>query len=730
MLSQEGDQHTENPNGSHPHTATAQQEHTRRAHPDDNRSSDTESQLDPLVQAFNSITNTLHAGNLIILGVGHFAEPGVLTLSRETVFRDRFLPGTSGANDRVQFNLLRGSACKRVAPDGQKTTITTDERLQIAAIMIQGLRNQLDIHHAKGSTTIENATRWASELILSIPESSRAKWTQLGFGLEYSLGMLAKKLKLNDIAEQAFQAQINSGEDPSLRTKSIIELSRFYSGSGRLAEARILVQDCLNDMEQSGFRDFSLITALNVQLLEYTRRERWIDKSEELASQTSRRFGASPDFSVAKNITGVIWRTKGLNLLAVLIYNIKIPFLILTSPLAWLRASRAFQQRRVTSPQVIPPISPQRFNAQQVQRIAILRLDRLGDLVCMLPVLQRIRDEFPDATIDLFTTKGIESVAERSGLIDRVIGIRWKKQGWLKDTLNSLENKQYDLLIDLLEEGKARHVKLARELNTTHSVGFDKKSRRGYYNFRVLPPQRRMHLTDLTLHLLNGIGISHHNTDRVPHLPVDPTRKAAAKATLAESLGARKVIGIHVGAGWKFKRWYPERFAEVGAKLRDQYNCSIAVFYGPKEKELADRVVAGIGEHSQAISGSLDQFIDLASVCELMIVNDSGPMHVSAAVDTPTAVVWGPGDFELFAARGKALRMVHQRPMCANCPQELDTKRCPMGYTYEEVPCLDDISVDMVVSACQELLDGAHQSDQPNHDGITVQLNQLTPQSS
>ncbi len=238
MLSQEGDQHTEYPNRTHPHIVTAHQEHTRRAQPDENRSSDNESQLDPLVQAFNSITNTLHAGNLIILGVGHFAQPGVLTLSRETVFRDRFLPGTSGANDRVQFNLLRGSACKRVAPDGQKTTITTDERLQIAAIMIQGLRNQLDIHHAKGSTTIENATRWASELILSIPESSRAKWTQLGFGLEYSLGMLAKKLKLNDIAEQASNKRSDAAANESADKTADAWHQMFFCGHKKYKKAQ------------------------------------------------------------------------------------------------------------------------------------------------------------------------------------------------------------------------------------------------------------------------------------------------------------------------------------------------------------------------------------------------------------------------------------------------------------------------------------------------------------
>lgn len=350
-----------------------------------------------------------------------------------------------------------------------------------------------------------------------------------------------------------------------------------------------------------------------------------------------------------------------------------------------------------------PPESP------PIQRVALVRLDRIGDLVSMQPVVAQVRERFPESTIDLYVSAGLETFAEQLFPGVRGVGVNWKDGEAFKDYLKQAADcEAYDLLIDLLEPDAARHARLTRAIPATYKVGFDSPARREVFTHRVPPPTRPMHLIERTAWLLRPLGVAvPDEVDWRPRLELPPEVIEQGRTLLHEALGPGRVVGIHVGAGWRFKQWYPSSFAAVGKSLVERFGVNIAVLGGPGEREAAEAVAAEIGPTARSLSPSLDQLAGVCAACDLMLVNDSGPMHVAVAADVPTVVAWGPGDRTLFAPRGEPSRIavVADQPRCANCPQEVDADRCPMGYRYEDVPCLRAVTEEAVLAACVEMLD-------------------------
>ena len=217
-----------------------------------------------------------------------------------------------------------------------------------------------------------------------------------------------------------------------------------------------------------------------------------------------------------------------------------------------------------------------------------------------------------------------------------------------------------------------------------------------------------MHLIDRTALLLRTLGLAvPDDAGWRPRLTLPDETRDAARHRLQASLGDGPWVGLHVGAGWRFKQWYPASFAEVGRDLVKQFGVKVAVLGGPNEAELAREVAAGIGDGAVVMQPSLAELPGLCGVCDLMLVNDSGPMHLAVALDTPTVVAWGPGDRTLFEPRSAAGNcvVISQQPRCANCPQEVNAEHCPMGHRYDDVPCLGGIELDAVRRACCGVLE-------------------------
>jgi ADP-heptose:LPS heptosyltransferase len=210
------------------------------------------------------------------------------------------------------------------------------------------------------------------------------------------------------------------------------------------------------------------------------------------------------------------------------------------------------------------------------------------------------------------------------------------------------------------------------------------------------------HYSQMNHDLLAPLGIS--GRAACPVIDIDPAWEAKAAGLLAalKVEPQEKLAGLHPGAGQAGKRWGPGNFAAAGRQLADR-GYRIVVLGGHEESDLAAGVAGDIGPRALSVAGrgGLGLALALMSRCRLVISNDSGLAHCSAALGIPTVAVFGPTDPAKCAPRGPRVGVVASGRRCAPCyrpPGRYLCRDCPP-------PCLD-IPVGRVMEEAGRLVGG------------------------
>jgi heptosyltransferase II len=176
----------------------------------------------------------------------------------------------------------------------------------------------------------------------------------------------------------------------------------------------------------------------------------------------------------------------------------------------------------------------------------------------------------------------------------------------------------------------------------------------------------------------------------VPRLEI----AAAAVAEFKTIVGGDKIIGVFPGGNAPSRRWAPERFAELVRRLAKRTE-RVVVFGGPNERDLTAQVAGATAVDLGGRTGLAQLAAGIAS-CELLVTNDTGPLHLAAAVGTPTVSMWGAGDPRVTGPLGANHRLLrHPELDCVPCTKN----ECPLAV--EKKKCLTLITVDDVESYIQ-----------------------------
>jgi heptosyltransferase-2 len=157
-------------------------------------------------------------------------------------------------------------------------------------------------------------------------------------------------------------------------------------------------------------------------------------------------------------------------------------------------------------------------------------------------------------------------------------------------------------------------------------------------------------------------------------------------------------IGVNPGAFYgSAKRWLPERFAAVADMVARRSGSKVALVGGPKERPLAEAIAAGMTTPARVLSGetTLGQLVGVISRLRLFLTNDSGPMHLAAALGVPQVAVFGSTDWTETAPFGENARLVREETECAPCL----LRECPIDHR-----CMTRVGVDRVAAEALELL--------------------------
>jgi len=318
------------------------------------------------------------------------------------------------------------------------------------------------------------------------------------------------------------------------------------------------------------------------------------------------------------------------------------------------------------------------------KKILIVKPSSLGDVVHSLPFLSAVHACFPGAEVHWVIAKGLEGLLEGHPMIHRLIVINkdlWKKISRAGDTVKEirqlyrdLRSEHYDLAVDL--QGLLRSGLITMATRAPVRIGFTeaREGSRLFYT-RKVKGGRGIHAVDRYMRIAADLGCP---SDMIA-FPFP--RKSAGSDRMKRILaGIGRYAVIVPGARWKTKIWPAENFGKVAAEL----SVRSVVIGSSGERGIADKVVSSSRGRAMSLAGETDlsELIGLMRRASIVITNDSGPMHIGAALNIPVIAVFGPTSPVLTGPYGRGHVILQTGEPCAPCfKRECADMKCMMGIT-------------------------------------------------
>ncbi|HUR45964.1 MAG TPA: lipopolysaccharide heptosyltransferase II [Candidatus Saccharimonadales bacterium] len=335
----------------------------------------------------------------------------------------------------------------------------------------------------------------------------------------------------------------------------------------------------------------------------------------------------------------------------------------------------------------------------------------IGDAVMTLPALRALRAALPEAEVTLLARPWVRDVYPLSELHFTVLDYDSQTtHGGIKGRLkivNELKKQRFDLA--LLFQNAFDAALIAWMARIPIRAGYGRDGRHFLLTHSVDVPQPGeipAHESHYYLELLRRLGLipTYEQVREIslrPSLPGDgpssDLRRRLREMGASEKLD--KIIGLSPGASFgTAKRWPADRFADLVKKLDSELNATCVLFGSSQEARLAEEIVEKSHARAFSLAGktNLAMFTNLVSGCNVYVTNDTGTMHVAAALGVPTVAIFGPTDERGTAPLGPSVEIVLGVADCRPCK----LRHCPYGHHN----CMVSISPDMVMNRIRQSL--------------------------
>jgi heptosyltransferase-2 len=305
----------------------------------------------------------------------------------------------------------------------------------------------------------------------------------------------------------------------------------------------------------------------------------------------------------------------------------------------------------------------------------------IGDAVMSLPVLRALRAAHPEDSLAVLARRGPAAIYRAEGSADSVL----ERSGFLADAA-ALARGRYDEA--WLLPNSFRAAAIAFLSGTRHRFGYATDRRGALLTDPVAPPDGTEHQLRDYDELLRSRGVAPDTGAPALRIPEAAARRAEAALAAAglDSPTAKGLVLLAPGSAVaETKRWPAQRFGALGDRLAER-RWSCAAIVGPNDAVLGG-AVSSCARAPLPVIG--------AARAKLVVTNDSGPMHLAAAVGTPVVAFFGPTDPGRTAPSGVPARVLDRYVFCSPCFRD----ECPFEHQ-----CMTEISVEMALQACEELL--------------------------
>lgn len=315
----------------------------------------------------------------------------------------------------------------------------------------------------------------------------------------------------------------------------------------------------------------------------------------------------------------------------------------------------------------------------RIERILLVRLSAVGDVINTLPAVAAVRKAFPRAFIGFVVEDRARDLIVDHPHIDETYVFERKKWSRMARAplgfaracreffayIGAIRRRNYQVLLDFQGNLKSlvHDVLSSVPVRIGFSAGNCMEWNHVFTNVHVHPPTERMNRVEKFLTLVTALGV--HPDGAAYTVPRSEASAAVVRAFLSSNdLRESEYLVIHPGTSefGKEKRWPVERFAELARRLCDERRLRAVVTWGPGEREMAARV-AQLSAGAAVRALETRSILDLAEVirrARLFIGCDSGPLHLASAVETPSVALFGPKDPAVYGPYNRRRRIVYK----------------------------------------------------------------------
>ncbi|GAK49759.1 glycosyl transferase family 9 [Candidatus Moduliflexus flocculans] len=341
---------------------------------------------------------------------------------------------------------------------------------------------------------------------------------------------------------------------------------------------------------------------------------------------------------------------------------------------------------------------------EQIQRILVIRFSSIGDIVLTTPTFRALRKRFPDARIDMVTKQQYAELVETHPALHQVF--RYDSRNGFNGLLQlgrELRQIRYDLCVDLHGNLRSRILRLLAQPST--QIGYSKQilARTLLVQAKINRYRRIVPVPERYLAPLARFGVQNDGTG-LELFPTEQNEAHVAKLFAAEGLrDGEPVVGFGAIAAHPLKQWPIENFIALGQRLVDQHQTRIVLFGGPGDRENAERIAQQLSNRAIVLCGRVSLLAAAAALkrCAIFIGNDTGTVHIAAAMQRPVVAIFGPTveEFGFYPYRTPA-KVISAPLPCRPCTHT-GKGRCKIRDTHA---CMTRIRVDEVLEAAETLL--------------------------
>lgn len=337
-------------------------------------------------------------------------------------------------------------------------------------------------------------------------------------------------------------------------------------------------------------------------------------------------------------------------------------------------------------------------------KILILKLSAIGDVVHTLPALNALRKQYPRAHITWVIEEAASPLIKDHPALDRVLVS--KRKTWLRglrtgqwkthfrqarEFIRQLRDTRYDMIIDFQAAMKGAVLILLARGKRKIGFGAGMEHQEMSYivlNERIPMVSMEIHALKRGLMLLEAIGIDSKKIEY--KLPISAVTESRIHQMMmaGRDQSLQLPVAINPIAKWETKLWPMDRFAKIADRLIETYGATVFFTGGPEDRAALDDILKQMKYPATNLAGrtSLLELAALYREMACVISTDTGPMHISAAVDTPTIALFGPTAEWRTGPYGEGHHVITSPVNCRPCFKRIcDDPRCMQDITVHQV---------------------------------------------